>query len=61
MADPRGRTLTVRNVEKIAERLLKASAKMKRRPKLQMDVFLAARLLIALLRTGVINGPVDLQ
>jgi hypothetical protein len=59
MADPRYGVLTVRNIEKISERLLLDRKEIKNR-KLRMDVFFASQLLFTLLETGVIDGPVSL-
>jgi hypothetical protein len=59
--DPRSRVLSPADLASIASRLNAAARGFKYRPKLQTDLVLASRLISMLLRTRVINAPVDLE
>jgi hypothetical protein len=59
--EPRTRTLDLDDLKDLAARMAVASRSFKYGRRLQVDLILASRLIAALLRTGVINGLIDLE
>jgi hypothetical protein len=61
MIDQRTRTLTVEDCEEIAARFAAAAGSYRYRPRLQTALMLGSRLIVTLIRRGIITGSINLE